>query len=42
VFNTGTLVGPREMKLSDILRFLKDTYCRTIGAEYMYITDMAQ
>ncbi|HLF38446.1 MAG TPA: 2-oxoglutarate dehydrogenase E1 component [Burkholderiales bacterium] len=42
VFNTGTLVGPREMKLSDILQFLKDTYCRTIGAEYMYITDMAQ
>jgi 2-oxoglutarate dehydrogenase E1 component len=42
MFNTGTLVGPREMKLRDILRFLKDTYCRTIGAEYMYITDMAQ
>ncbi len=42
VFNTGTLVGPREMKLGDILQFLKDTYCRTIGAEYMYITDMAQ
>jgi 2-oxoglutarate dehydrogenase E1 component len=42
VFNTGTLVGPREMKLADILRFLKDTYCRTIGAEYMHITDMAQ
>jgi len=41
-FNTGTLVGPREMKLRDILQFLKDTYCRTIGAEYMYITDMAQ
>ncbi len=42
VFNAGTLVGPREMKLKDILRFLKDTYCRTIGAEYMYVTDMAQ
>jgi len=42
VFNTGTLVGPREMKLADILQFLKDTYCRTIGVEYMYITDMAQ
>ncbi len=42
VFNTGTLVGPREMKLRDILQFLKDTYCRTIGVEYMYITDMAQ
>ena len=42
VFNAGTLVGPREMKLRDILQFLKDTYCRTIGVEYMYITDMTQ
>jgi 2-oxoglutarate dehydrogenase E1 component len=42
VFNTGSLVGPREMKLRDLLQFLKDTYCRTIGAEYMYMTDMAQ
>jgi 2-oxoglutarate dehydrogenase E1 component len=42
VFGAGTLVGPREMKLADILQFLKDTYCRTIGVEYMHITDMAQ
>src|SRR5262245_12804254 len=42
VFNTGSLVGPREMKLRDIIQFLQDTYCRTIGVEYMYITDMAQ
>ncbi len=42
VFNTGTLVGPREMKLRDILHFLKDTYCRSIGAEYMYISDVPQ
>ena len=42
VFNAGTLVGPREMKLKDILQFLKDTYCRSIAVEYMYITDMAQ
>jgi len=42
VFNTGTLVGPREMKLRDILLFLKDTYCRSIGAEYMYISDVPQ
>jgi 2-oxoglutarate dehydrogenase E1 component len=41
-FGTGTLVGPREMKLADILRFVKDTYCRTIGVEYMHITDPAQ
>jgi 2-oxoglutarate dehydrogenase E1 component len=42
VFNAGTLVGPREMKLKDILQFLKDTYCRSIGVEYMYISDMPQ
>jgi 2-oxoglutarate dehydrogenase E1 component len=42
LFNTGSLVGPREMKLKDILQFVKDTYCRSIGVEYMYITDMAQ
>jgi 2-oxoglutarate dehydrogenase E1 component len=42
VFNTGTLVGPREMKLRDILQFLKDSYCRTIGTEYMYISDVPQ
>ena len=42
VFGTGSLIGPREMKLKDILQMLRDTYCRTIGAEYMYITDMPQ
>ncbi|MBI4194848.1 MAG: 2-oxoglutarate dehydrogenase E1 component [Betaproteobacteria bacterium] len=42
VFNTGSLFGPREMKLKDILRFLQDAYCRTIGVEYMYMMDMTQ
>jgi 2-oxoglutarate dehydrogenase E1 component len=42
VFNTGTLVAPREMKLKDILKFLKDTYCGSIGIEYMYMTDVPQ
>jgi 2-oxoglutarate dehydrogenase E1 component len=42
VFNTGTLVGPREMKLRDLLAFLKDTYSGSIGAEYMYISDQTQ
>ena len=42
VFGIGSLIGPREMKLKDILQMLRDTYCRTIGAEYMYITDMPQ
>ncbi|HKA40649.1 MAG TPA: 2-oxoglutarate dehydrogenase E1 component [Burkholderiales bacterium] len=42
VFNAGTLVGPREIKLREILQALKDTYCRTVGVEYMYMSDMAQ
>ena len=42
VFNTGTLVGPREMKLRDILDFLKQTYCGSLAAEYMYINDLTQ
>ncbi len=42
VFNTGSLFAAREMKLKDIVQFLRDTYCRTIGVEYMYINDIAQ
>jgi len=42
VFNTGTLVWKREATLRDILDFLKDTYCGSIGVEYMYMTDMVQ
>jgi 2-oxoglutarate dehydrogenase E1 component len=42
VFNTGTLVGPERATLREILQILRDTYCGTIGAEYMYISDMAQ
>jgi 2-oxoglutarate dehydrogenase E1 component len=42
VFSTGTLVWQREARLRDILQFLRDTYCRTIGVEYMYMTDVPQ
>src|SRR5688572_2507755 len=41
-FNTGTLVWKREATLREILQFLRDTYCRSIGVEYMYVTDMTQ
>ena len=27
------------MRLRDLIQALKDTYCRTFGAEYMYIND---
>ncbi|MGH8602028.1 MAG: 2-oxoglutarate dehydrogenase E1 component, partial [Gammaproteobacteria bacterium] len=42
VFNTGSLYGPPEATLSDILKALQQTYCRSIGAEYMHINETAQ
>jgi 2-oxoglutarate dehydrogenase E1 component len=42
VFDTGTLVGPERARLRDIVQILRETYCGTIAAEYMYISDPAQ
>ena len=42
VFHVGSLVGQQNQKLRDILEMLSETYCRTIGAEYMYITSTEQ
>ena len=42
VFNTGSLVGPGKMTLREILKAVKETYCGSIGAEYMYIIDTPQ
>ncbi|MBM3344727.1 MAG: 2-oxoglutarate dehydrogenase E1 component [Betaproteobacteria bacterium] len=42
MFNCGTLHGPAQATLRDILQRLKDTYCRSIGAEIMYISDIPQ
>ena len=42
VFNTGSLVGPEQMALSEIISALESTYCGSIGAEYMYISDVQQ
>ena len=36
---TGGFSGKPFMKLRDILGVLRDSYCRTIGIEYMYIQD---
>jgi 2-oxoglutarate dehydrogenase E1 component len=42
-FVTGQFGGDkRQMKLRDILGVLRDSYCRTIGIEYMHIQDPAQ
>ena len=42
VFHAGSLVGEQNQKLRDIIDMLSETYCRTIGAEYMYITSTQQ
>jgi len=41
-FNTGSLVGPEQATLREIIRSLQETYCGSIGAEYMYISDVQQ
>ncbi|MCC7135924.1 MAG: 2-oxoglutarate dehydrogenase E1 component [Nitrosomonas sp.] len=42
VFNTGSLAGPPQATLKDIIQRLQLTYCGSIGAEYMYIADIKQ
>ena len=43
VFDTSnTFFGKERMSLRDLLNALRETYCGTIGAEYMYITDQTQ
>ena len=43
VFDTSnTFFGKDRMSLRDLLNALRETYCGTIGAEYMYITDQTQ
>jgi 2-oxoglutarate dehydrogenase E1 component len=39
VFHTGSLVGPEEATLEEILFTLNRTYCGTVGAEYMHINE---
>ncbi len=43
VFNTSnTFFGKDTMSLRELLNALRETYCGTIGAEYMYISDQSQ
>lgn len=42
VFITNGFGGKRQMKLRDILGVLRDSYCRTVGIEYMHIQDPEQ
>jgi len=41
-FATGGFGGKKFMKLRSILGILRDSYCRSIGIEYMYISDPAE
>ncbi len=42
VFDTGSLMGLDQAPLREILQAVRETYCRTIGFEYMYINDTSQ
>jgi len=43
VFNTSnTFFGKETMSLRELMNALRETYCGTIGAEYMYTTDQNQ
>ncbi len=39
VFDTSPFIGLPRATLRDLLAALKETYCRTIGVEYMHIQD---
>ncbi|WP_374929126.1 multifunctional oxoglutarate decarboxylase/oxoglutarate dehydrogenase thiamine pyrophosphate-binding subunit/dihydrolipoyllysine-residue succinyltransferase subunit [Kytococcus sedentarius] len=41
-FPTNGFGGAERLPLRDILGILRDSYCRTIGVEYMYISDPVQ
>ncbi|MFD1721729.1 multifunctional oxoglutarate decarboxylase/oxoglutarate dehydrogenase thiamine pyrophosphate-binding subunit/dihydrolipoyllysine-residue succinyltransferase subunit [Amnibacterium endophyticum] len=41
-FVVGGFAGKRQMLLRDVLGQLRDSYCRTVGVEYMHIQDPAQ
>ncbi len=41
-FPVGGFAGEKIMKLRDVLGVLRDSYCRTVGVEYMHIQDPDQ
>lgn len=43
IFDTSnTFFGKNKMPLRELLNALRETYCSTIGAEYMYVTDQVE
>lgn len=41
-FPTGGFGGKQKSSLRDVLGLLRDSYCRTVGVEYMHLADRAQ
>jgi 2-oxoglutarate dehydrogenase E1 component len=41
-FSTGSLAGPKRLKLRDLVALLKATYTGSIGTEFMHISDAEQ
>lgn len=41
-FYTDLFPGRRQASLGDILKALKETYCRSVGVEYMHLQDPAE
>ena len=39
---SNTYFGPEQMTLREIVQALRETYCGSIGAEYMFVSDPAQ
>ena len=42
VFETGSLAGPETMTLGEIYAKIRETYCGSIGAEYMHIMETTE
>ncbi|TDY03916.1 2-oxoglutarate dehydrogenase E1 component [Thiohalophilus thiocyanatoxydans] len=41
-FETGSLVGPDRARLAEILNILVNTYCGSVGSEYMHLVDTTE
>jgi len=42
VFETGSLAGPSSMRFRDIHKLLLQTYCGSVGVEYMHILETSE
>ncbi len=42
IFETGSLAGPETLTLGEIYNKVRETYCGSVGAEYMHILETAE